>query len=101
MAYKVIWQCFVAKRRRKLARHAVSGHDEKGKFVLKGRWKCANEIACGCFRRPAGTGNFNLTRYQPHRVWLISGCPFGTSRGLHEFASLKNRNVCGRKFKPF
>jgi hypothetical protein len=46
--------CLVAKRRRKLASYAVAGHGEK-QFVLKGRWKCAKEMADEYFRRPFRT----------------------------------------------
>jgi hypothetical protein len=69
----------VAERRRKLARHEVSGQ-RRNKFRPEGTMEI-NLIwrSLFRFRRPFRTG-FLLPRYQTLRVWLISGCAFGTSR---------------------
>ena len=94
MAYKFIRQSFVAtrdldfhqtrvafdvaKRRRKLARHEVSGQ-RRNKFRPE-RTMEINLIwrSLFRFRCPFRTG-FLLPRYQTLRVWLISSCAFGTS----------------------
>lgn len=96
MAYKFIRPSFVAEcdlnfhqthmtfdvagRRRKLARHEVSGQ-RHGKFRPEGTMEI-NLIwrSLFRFRRPFRTG-FLLPRYQTLRFWLISGCAFGTIFG--------------------
>jgi hypothetical protein len=45
--------------------------------VLKGQWNCGNGIFPPSFQ----DGFSFLPRYQTLRVWLISGCAFGTNKG--------------------
>src|SRR5665213_2057862 len=79
----------VAERRRKLARHEVSGQ-RRNKFRPGGTTEI-NLIWRSLFRfhRPFRTG-FLLPRYQTLRVWLISGCAFGTSRSAPDNLSRPN-----------
>src|SRR6202789_2735593 len=71
----------VAERRWKLARNGGSG-----KWQMPFRPEGTKETASICrqmisprrFHRPFRTASF-LPRYQTLRVWLISGCAFGTS----------------------
>jgi hypothetical protein len=72
---------FVAKRRRKLASYEVAGNRIQRIASRKGRWKCSNEIAAECFRRPFRTdylsiaipdtpclANFRLSRWDERNV---------------------------------
>ena len=72
----------VAERHWKLARHGVSGKHGKLPFRPEGTKEtasiCRQMISPHRFHRPFRTAAF-LPRYQTLRVWLISGCAFGTS----------------------